>query len=113
MNAGILNIEPFRKRKKEDIMKTRDTEMLLTVILMPNGILTDMYRILITILFGVLMPIYTFAGYDGRLVDDQYHISLLKTDDIHPPKRGYPFTFYAFYLNGDAKLVIFSVFSLI
>ena len=49
--------------------------MLLTVILMPNGILTDMYRILITILFGVLMPIYTFAGYDGRLVDDQYHTS--------------------------------------
>ena len=49
--------------------------MLLTVILMPIGILTDMYRILITILFGVLMPIYTFAGYDGRLVDDQYHTS--------------------------------------
>ena len=47
--------------------------MLLTVILMPNGILTDMYRIIITILFGVFIPIYTFAGYDGRLADDPHH----------------------------------------
>ena len=35
------------------------------------------------------------------------HNHLLKTDDIHPPKTGNPFTFHALYPNGDAKLVIF------
>ena len=38
---------------------------------------------------------------------------LLKTDDIHPPKMGYPFTFHALYPNGDAILVILSVYHLI
>ena len=29
---------------------------------------------------------------------------LLKTDDIHPPKRGYPFTFHALYPRGSREI---------
>lgn len=49
--------------------------MLLTEIRMPNGTLIDMNRILTTILLGIFIPLYAFAGYDGRLADDPYHKS--------------------------------------
>lgn len=44
-------------------------------ILRRNGTLTDMNRILTTILLGLFIPIYTFAEYDGRMADDPYHKS--------------------------------------
>lgn len=49
--------------------------MLLTGIRTHTGILIDMFRIIVAIFFGVFIPIYTFASYDGRLADDPYHTS--------------------------------------
>ena len=46
----------------------------------------------------------------GDVVSLSATTSLLKTDDIHPPKTViYPFTFPALYPNGGAKLVIFFI----
>lgn len=49
--------------------------MLLTGILTRTRTLIDMCRIIVVILFGVFIPIYTFAGYDGRSADDPYRTS--------------------------------------